>query len=251
MDILERSIGASIQGRDIAAYFHGAGPDVVLVIGATHGDERATSCLVHMLREHMSRQPNAFSQQTVVAVPTANPDGWAALTRVNGGGVDINRNFPVDWSATFDEPDKNPGPAPASEPETRALMQLLEEVRPERVLTIHQPLDCNDFDGPRGLELAGIMAAHNGLPIIKLPGPYHGSFGSYCADRGVSVVTLELAKRISCEAAWAQQRDAMLAFIGSAPTVPRLQGARLVEVEDVPTDPDSDGPLPDTTALGR
>ena len=71
-------------------------------------------------------------------VPVYNPDGLAAGTRKNARGVDLNRNFPYHW-ANLDG-NYESGPKPASEPETRAMMRFLRQVRPDWILSFHQPL---------------------------------------------------------------------------------------------------------------
>ena len=67
-------------------------------------------------------------------VPVANPDGSAAGMRCNANGVDLNRNFPWEWRLS------DGGPAPLSEPETQALVALVEQLQPDIVIWVHQPL---------------------------------------------------------------------------------------------------------------
>ena len=77
-------------------------------------------------------------------IPSYNPDGLARGTRENAQGVDLNRNFPHRWAdldGTYES-----GSGPASEPETRAVMRFLRDVRPARVLSFHQPLYGVDKD---------------------------------------------------------------------------------------------------------
>ena len=67
-------------------------------------------------------------------VPVYNPDGLARHTRKNAHGVDLNRNYPYHWVAPRPAT-TSPGPKPASEPETRAMMRFLAKVRPDYVLS--------------------------------------------------------------------------------------------------------------------
>jgi len=65
-------------------------------------------------------------------------------TRTNAHGVDLNRNFPFGWVDL--DGNYESGPRPGSEPETRAVMDFLREIRPARVLSFHQPLLGVDTD---------------------------------------------------------------------------------------------------------
>lgn len=86
-------------------------------------------------------------------VPMVNPDGvahvwsvdanWRKNRRNNGSsfGVDLNRNYPFLWgqcgASTLASASNYRGPAPASEPETVVLRNLVELLRPEIYLDFH------------------------------------------------------------------------------------------------------------------
>jgi Zinc carboxypeptidase/N-acetylmuramoyl-L-alanine amidase len=109
-----------------------------LVVGSIHGDETAGQKVVRILR----RRYRGLGRVALWTVRTVNPDGVAAGTRRNADGVDLNRNFPYRWRG--DVPASSgyyPGPRPASEPETRALMRLVRKVRPRVTIFYHQPWD--------------------------------------------------------------------------------------------------------------
>jgi hypothetical protein len=125
------SIGTSVLGRDIVV-LHRPVTDArrrVVVIGAVHGNEPVDQPIVRALVD----VPLAADVE-VWLVPEMNVDGVAAGTRANANGVDLNRNFGWEWRA-YDG-----GPAPFSEPETRAVAALVETVRPDVVVWVHQPL---------------------------------------------------------------------------------------------------------------
>ena len=67
------------------------------------------------------------------------PDGVANERRGNGNGVDLNRNFPHDWTQ-IGQPGAGQysGSGPASEPETQAFIVLTERIRPTLTLWYHQ-----------------------------------------------------------------------------------------------------------------
>ena len=147
----------------------------------------------------------------VLIVPIANPDGYANHTRGNANGVDLNRNFAAgNWANR-----RVNGPARRSEPESRAIERLIVAERPARIVSIHQPLECVDYDGP-GAPLARIMSEACGLPVRKL-GARPGSLGSWAGlERGVPVITLELpgsAGRLDREALWRRYGAALIEAI--------------------------------------
>jgi murein peptide amidase A len=107
-------------------------------------------------------------------VPTYNPDGIAANTRRNGHGVDLNRNYPYHWVDL--DGNYESGPHAASEPETRAMMKLLSGVRPDYVLSFHQPLHGVDTDTKRP-KFSRKVAHYLHLPVKTLScgGVCHGT----------------------------------------------------------------------------
>jgi protein MpaA len=84
----------------------------------------------------------------------------------------------------------SPGDAPGSEPETRALLELIRELEPEQVVALHAPLAC--IDDPHHSPLAQWLAERTGLPLVEDVGyPTPGSFGTWGAEQGLPVVTYE------------------------------------------------------------
>jgi hypothetical protein len=139
LEVVERRvIGTSVRGRDIVAYRKG-NPDArrtVLVLGQMHGDEKAGTVTAGWIRHRLPVDSDA----DVWIVPTMNPDGLAADTRRNAHGVDLNRNFPTDgWVRTDPDSSTYGGPRAASEPETRAMARFLREIRPDWIVSVHQP----------------------------------------------------------------------------------------------------------------
>jgi protein MpaA len=129
-------VGHSVEGRRIVAHELGdpTASRQVLVVGCLHGNECAGIAVVNRLRRLGPLEGVDFW-----LVSDANPDGHRAGTRGNAHGVDLNRNFPHRWKrlrGVFYS-----GPRPASEPETRALMRLIRQVRPAVTIWFHQHLN--------------------------------------------------------------------------------------------------------------
>ncbi|MEQ1699971.1 MAG: DUF2817 domain-containing protein, partial [Ilumatobacteraceae bacterium] len=90
----EETIGYSAQGRPIIASHRGTpGGTVMLVVGVIHGNENAGLAILEDLRT-MPLPPNT----DLWLMDAMNPDGLANDVRHNGNGVDLNRNFPHDWT---------------------------------------------------------------------------------------------------------------------------------------------------------
>jgi len=142
-------------------------------------------------------------------LPITNPDGLARGTKNNARDVDLNRSFAAaSWVAEH-RPGYFPGAAPESEPEARALAQLIASSGATRLIALHSPFRTVNYDGP-ARELAERMAAANGYGATADIGyPTPGSFGSrYGLDLGLEVITLEIPP-IGEEQAWRENRAAL------------------------------------------
>ena len=204
-----RIAGWSVQRRPVLLEVLGQGQDVTLVLAGIHGDEAAGTALVRHLGDYLDRHRHLLEGKKVVLLPVANPDGKARRTRQNAHGVDLNRNFPSDNRVASPES----GRTGLSEPETMVIYRIIREYRPDRIVSVHQPLGCVDYDGPAE-DMAQRMAEACGLPLKKL-GAKPGSLGSYSSQiRRIPIVTLELLDSDSdlmAEQLWARYGRALLA----------------------------------------
>lgn len=145
-----RSVWEVIAGESRADYHS-------LIHAGIHGREYLNcAVLMRLLREYLEQEP--FSDVCFHVLPMVNPDGCSisqsgyrgirsprlkeflaqiqedldfSRWKANAVGVDLNRNFDSGWAAY--EGAKTPGfekykgPAPESEPETKAILKLCEE----------------------------------------------------------------------------------------------------------------------------
>lgn len=186
-------------------------PDVILIMATIHGSEPAGTALVGGLAEHLKKRADLVAGRLVLLMPVANPDGLAVGTRHNARGVDLNRNFAAANrlnSAKF-------GMSALSEPEARTIEMLIRQYMPNRIVSIHQPLRCIDYDGP-AYGLARRMRRYCDLPVKRL-GAHPGSLGSFAGvTLGIPTITLELprhAHKLSDEVLWKKYGEALVAAV--------------------------------------
>jgi hypothetical protein len=183
-----RLVGHSVAGRAIYAWRVGD-PDArttAVAIATMHGNEPAPRQILQSIRDG-----SRVHGVDLWVIPTVNPDGLARHTRKNAHGVDLNRNFPWRWARL--DGNYESGPQPASEPETRALMRFFAAIRPDFVVSFHQPLHGVDTSSRQSRRFAIRLANHLHLPRKRLVcgGVCHGTFTEWYmhkyAGRAVTV----------------------------------------------------------------
>lgn len=169
----------------------------ILLIGGIHGDEYSSVSVIFKWMNKLNSYHSGLFHWKVV--PLLNPDGLLQRKsqRMNASGVDLNRNFPTrNWqqetqqywvARTGKNPRRYPGSAALSEPETRWLHKLIEEFKPDAIVSVHAPYGVLDFDGPRRApEKLGHL-------YLNLLGAYPGSLGNYAGvENDIPVITIEL-----------------------------------------------------------
>lgn len=166
-----RKIGLSVEGRDLFSVKIGSGNKVVLCHGAHHAREWMTSWLIVDLIKHLlesqsdlwrTMREDWLTELTFWFIPMVNPDGVTLVQegadhffnqsalidwndgsnqfmswKANSRGVDLNRQYPVDWEAIQADPGEPKsshfkGKEPLSEPESLALAEFVNQ----------HPIDC-------------------------------------------------------------------------------------------------------------
>lgn len=118
-------IGKSVENRSIHTVQFGQGKTKILMWSQMHGNESTTTKavldLLHYLNESKEEQIAKWAEQfTLTIVPVLNPDGAFYYTRVNANQVDLNRDS-----------------VELSQPESKLLRQLLENIQPDFAFNLH------------------------------------------------------------------------------------------------------------------
>ena len=201
----EQEIGRSRGGLPLKLYRPaGAGSIDGLLIAGIHGEESETLLLARRLLERIEGTDTAWA-----VLPCANPDGVLHGVRQNAAGVDLNRNFPsTSWQAdhSFSYPPgtqvrrrehrtnrSSPGDAPGSEPETQALIALIEALEPGLILDLHSPLALIAPTPAADQATVSRLAAAADLPVYPdIGSPTPGALRDWCSDRSIAAITYEL-----------------------------------------------------------
>lgn len=179
-------IGKTTKGLPIMALEISATPGdlskpVILFNGMHHAREVMTPEVVMHIADVLTQQNGKNDEVTtwmnhyrIVVVPQVNPDGntivssgedpmWRKNAFVYNGetvGVDINRNYPTYWNycnGSDDDPNSEiyHGPSAGSEPETKAIMGLVESLKPVADISYHSyseiiiyPYGCSSLVNP-------------------------------------------------------------------------------------------------------
>lgn len=190
--------GQSASGRPLDAYSLGPAKAAhrILVVGVIHGDEAAGLPIVRQLLDHAHPGPTF----ELVVVPDLNPDGVARRTRQNARRVDLNRNFPLRWQRSGRPGDQQyGGTAALSEPESRAMTNLIRQVRPTVTVWFHQPVGVVDESGG-SVAIERRFAMLLGVPLKRLT-RYPGSAASWenSTMAGTTAFVVELPRHVSNE----------------------------------------------------
>ncbi|WP_236244478.1 M14 family zinc carboxypeptidase [Streptomyces sp. CC210A] len=185
-----REIGRSREGRPMTMLTMPGGPSHVLVIGAPHPNEPIGLAVIPALARYLAEHPQAREEVSWHLAGCADPDGVAAnqdwwATTWPPTLEDYHRGLyrPVaaaqpEW--TF------PAPAfGATLPETRALMRVIDDVRPALTVSLHG----SDSGGvwamasraePALPQVMADLAARYGLRVEETPSDCIGlpSFGA-------------------------------------------------------------------------
>lgn len=196
----------SVERRPIETATFGKGPQRIAVISSLSGNSETTVSLVEKMAGIFAHDELMPVQLSVLVVRSPNPDGHAERTLTNSRGVDLNRNFP---STRFTaNPRRETGEKPGSEPETRALVQLLNQYKPSLVVHVVESRSTRGTVRSDDLVPRELLAQFDSAPYDKVYKT--GSLAGYVHETmKCSVVELELP----VDSTTTQEEDALLQLL--------------------------------------
>ena len=226
-------IGYSIEGRPLQLYTFGKGEHERMIVAGIHGgDEWNTVTLANQLIRYVDQNPDVVPENiTLYILPNLNPDGEARAHNkyghVNGNGVDLNRNFPVNWQKDWDRSgcwnslSTSGGTEPASEVESQVLINFIETHNIEVLISYHSAA-LGIFPGglpweADSIRLAGSIAAVSSYPFppIDTGCTYSGTLADYAVSKGIAAVDLELTNHFDSD--FDQNRDVLSVLLKFVP----------------------------------
>ncbi len=238
-------IGHSVKGRTIDAYTYGTGSTTLLFVGGIHGGYEWNSVLLaYTFMDYIDAHPDLIpANLSVVVVPSANPDAVYAVTgkegrfaladvatsttilkqaRFNADNVDLNRNFACKWQpkSTWQSKTVSAGTSAFSEPETQAIRDYVESVKPAATVFWHSAAgavyasQCLKGILPGTLTLMNTYASAGGYPAVKTFDAYvtTGAADDWMSTLGLPAVTVELKTHDTIE--WSENLAGVKAVIG-------------------------------------
>lgn len=189
------------------------GKKPLLLMGGIHGDEPLGVLLAQQTLEFLKEDAASGKPRVTlpwILIPCLNVDGYKRNTRVNGRGVDLNRNYPSkSWAPTAEKERYNPGPKPGSEAEIQGVVSLLQNYNPRVVIHCHswKPMVvCAGEPGLRDAERLSRSSQYEVVPEIGYPTP--GSLSQYgWWDNKIPVICIEEADEAAPNTVWPRFED--------------------------------------------
>ena len=153
--------GTSEMGKELICHVVGdeTAKRSLLMIFGVHGfeddyphDGQVLRLIAEEVIAHYAAAPEKLADCCLYIVPTANPDGLLdgktqnGFGRCNARGLDINRDFPVNWKKRTDDRNRT-GDEPFSTAEARAIRDLVERIKPTWAMDVHGWINASYGDG--------------------------------------------------------------------------------------------------------
>ncbi len=209
-----KAIGKSVEGRPLHTRRYGNNGPRTLIVAGLDGEDRIAVRWIDQLSDELARRTELFQANEILIFRAVNPDGLTKKVPENSHGVLINRNFPSRRYRPL--PDMSAGPGPATEAETRALLDVLYSFHPRRVIHLtatsanssaHYNRAARDVAGD--LERAYKLDVRP-LDVEQFPGSLE-DFADGTLEAGV--LSLKLSAGKDWQQAWPKLQPLVLAAI--------------------------------------
>ncbi len=210
-------IGYSTDGRPLNVYTFGSGEHQRMIVGDIHGgNEWNTLTLANQLIQYLNQSPEMIPDDvTLYILPSLNPDGEARAHdkygRLNHNGVDLNRNFPINWLADWERAGcwnylpSSGGAGPGSEAETKALIDFVSSHKIEALISYHSAAlgifpggDPWDESSTRLAQSIAQVSTYR-FPPLDTGCIYSGTLADYAVSKGIAAVDIELTNHIETD----------------------------------------------------
>lgn len=199
----------SAKGNEIALYQSSENLDrPIILMGGIHGDEPEGVTLAYSTLKWLRSEKKATVPWIVI--PCLNPDGSSSHERVNGNGVDLNRNYPSkNWSPHADKPRYAPGPSPGSEPEIKAIVKLIQATNPRLIIHCHSWQPCIVYTGHPAKSDAEALGRCSGYEVrTEIGYPTTGSLSQYgWHDHQIPIICIEEQEGTDLEKVWSHFKE--------------------------------------------
>ncbi|HEY0980689.1 M14 family zinc carboxypeptidase [Schlesneria sp.] len=211
-------IGKTTEGRKMHSTQFGSTGTRILVIAGLNGEDRVAVRWLELLADAMASRPDLTKNIEVVFFRAGNPDGLVRKVKTNSRGVPLNRNFP---SRGYRQVVGVPSFAvPASEVETRVILDTLYTFRPRRVIHLTSTTGpsqvlYNRSGKPLALELERNAKLK---PVLLDPELSPGSLEDFSdGTLEAAVLSLKVSIGNDWQQAWTQVQSQVLAAVVGRP----------------------------------
>lgn len=190
------SLGTSIDLYASAPLETLRGQKPILLMGGVHGDEPEGVRLANEILKWLKSNTGAEKARLCpwILIPCLNVDGFKNKTRVNGRGVDLNRNYPSqDWSTEAKAERYFPGSKPGSEIETQGVVELIRTYTPRLIVHCHSWEPCIVGTGATAQTDTRRLAESSGYEgRLEIGYPTPGALSSFgYHDNKIPVICIE------------------------------------------------------------
>jgi hypothetical protein len=207
-------VGKTTENKPLHTRRFGDSGSRALIVAGLDGEDRIAVRWIDQLSEELVQHPELYSACEVMIFRAGNPDGLTNNVSANARGVLINRNFPSRRYRPL--PDMSSGAGPATEAETRALLDVLYSFHPRRVIHLSATSARSKALYNRGArQAANELQSEHGVDVHPIDiEQYPGSledFADGTLEAGVLLMQLNVGK--DWQQAWTKHQPTILAAV--------------------------------------